>query len=94
MTVFTGVPRTPLVTDWDQRCGFEDSSAAMAARIEEDREAFAGLDVERWGVGLIDEGYRGAEAPDRGDLLPNRCASGSPRAVTRSSPCRWARASI
>lgn len=58
LTVFTAAPSVPISTDWDRRCGFTDSSQATAARLEEDRAAFAGLGVERRLLGLVDAGYR------------------------------------
>lgn len=55
LTVFTGRPVPPRVTDWDRACGFSDSDEAIAARLDEERAAFADtphrlhrLDLLQW----------------------------------------------
>ena len=47
-TFFAGTPQEPFYTHWDTKCGFKDSSEAMAARVVEDKNALHAL-------GLSDE---------------------------------------
>lgn len=41
LTVFAGRPSTAVTTPFDAHCGFADSGAAMAARVDEDDRALA-----------------------------------------------------
>ena len=44
-TFFTGMPRTPLTTRWDTKCGFSDSTCAMLERAEEDKRSLHSFGV-------------------------------------------------
>jgi LmbE family N-acetylglucosaminyl deacetylase len=58
LTVFAGTPDPPVITDWDVRCGFDDSTEAMHVRHAEDDLAFDGLPVRRRSLELLDSHYR------------------------------------
>jgi len=57
VTVYTGMPGKPVSTKWDRACGFEDSHAAMRARLAEDARAMALLGVEAGHLGFLDGQY-------------------------------------
>ena len=58
LTVFAGLPDPAVVTEWDIRCGYPDSTAAVTARRQEDDLAFEGLGVRRTWLDLLDSPYR------------------------------------
>lgn len=64
-TVFTGAPDPPIVTEWDRAAGFADSDEAMAARMAEERAAFAGSRHRLHELGELDGQYI-STARDRG----------------------------
>ncbi len=47
VTVFAGEPPEAAHTEWDARCGLQNSSAAIRTRRAEDREAVARLGRHR-----------------------------------------------
>lgn len=61
VTVFAGVPSQPLVQDWDLKCGFRDSSEAMAARWAENQAAAKLLGFTAVDLDLLEEQYRSGE---------------------------------
>lgn len=48
-TFFAGIPQTPVSRGWDTKCGFADSSEAIRARLEENKNAlnFFGVTDDR-----------------------------------------------
>ena len=56
-TVFTGAPTPPVTTEWDRAAGFADSDEAMAARIAEERAAFADSRHRLHELGELDGQY-------------------------------------
>lgn len=58
LTVFDGVPRAGMVTDYDASCGFEASDLAMATRRAENAAALEELACFGLGVGKLDRQYR------------------------------------
>lgn len=64
-TVFAGQPDPPQRTDWDQRCGYPDSSSLMTQRLAEDAAAFAGSGAT----------FRHLDALDRAYTTPQRRAA-------------------
>ena len=58
MTVFSGTPHHPITSGWDEICGFKNSSEAMAARMQEELNAFQELSVEKIDLDLLDGQYR------------------------------------
>lgn len=59
LEVCTAGPVPAVVGDWDLRSGFADSEAAMSARRDEERAAFAGTPHEFVDLGLLDAQYSG-----------------------------------
>jgi len=58
VTVYTGMPAgKPISTQWDRDCGFEDSHAAMHARLAEDARAMTLLGAEAEHLGFLDSQY-------------------------------------
>lgn len=57
LTIFTGQPETSVSTDWDARCGFADSSAAMDERTLEDSRALNILDAFPERANFLDSQY-------------------------------------
>lgn len=64
-TVFTGAPSPPVTTEWDRAAGFADSDEAMAARMAEERAAFADSPHRLHELGELDGQYV-STARDRG----------------------------
>ena len=58
LTVFGGRPTPAMSGPWDLSCGFRNSDEAMTARAHEEVKAFAGLDVTRLALELIEDQYR------------------------------------
>lgn len=58
MTVFAGSPDIAASTEYDESCGFENSSIAIASRRIEDERAFAGLAAHRVFLDYLDVQYR------------------------------------
>ncbi|HEX7132501.1 MAG TPA: PIG-L family deacetylase [Iamia sp.] len=75
LTVCTGRPDPPQRTRWDRRCGFRDSSEAMAARRREDDAALLALGVVRREVGLLDAQYVPARTEEDAALLVGAVAA-------------------
>ena len=64
---FGGAPATPVLTEWDARAGFRDSSEATAARVLENQKALRFLGVAQKNIRnycYLNRDYRGA--PDLG----------------------------
>jgi LmbE family N-acetylglucosaminyl deacetylase len=61
-TLFAGIP-TDLATDYDRKCGFDDSRQAMTARREEDTEALAALNAKPRHLDFFDRQYGIANDP-------------------------------
>ncbi|WP_233238157.1 PIG-L deacetylase family protein [Bordetella sp. LUAb4] len=58
VTVYTGMPAgKPVLTKWDRDCGFDDSHAAMRARLAEDARAMAILGAEAEHLPFLDSQY-------------------------------------
>ncbi len=68
----------PFVADSIRSAGAADAAAYEAMRVEEDTRCLQALDVSARNLGLIDAGFRGADAPDYPTiraLLPGRLAA-------------------
>lgn len=75
LNVFCAAPQPAQRTDWDRRCGFDDSDQAVRTRLAEDRRALSGLPVEREQLGLIEGQYLiGDRSPDDARMLVDRIA--------------------
>ncbi|MGI9540089.1 MAG: hypothetical protein ACR2N6_08075, partial [Miltoncostaeaceae bacterium] len=56
-TVFTSAPTPPATTEWDRAAGFADSDEAVAARLAEERAAFADSPHRLHELGELDGQY-------------------------------------
>jgi len=52
--IFTSMPKIPVKTKWDGKCGFEDSTQAVTSRTEEDKQVFNFLNVSRDKISNLD----------------------------------------
>jgi len=58
LTVYTALPQdTDLLTDWDNRCGFQSAGDAMRARATENRKALAAVHAKGEDLGFLDSQY-------------------------------------
>lgn len=64
VTVFAAAPYAPVVTEYDQRCGFADSTHAVRDRRKENDAALAMLDVHSWFDGPLVESAYAEQAAD------------------------------
>jgi LmbE family N-acetylglucosaminyl deacetylase len=58
LDVFTVGPEPDHPSDWDRRCGFDSGVAAIAAREQEEADAFMGTPHEVLAADLLDGRYR------------------------------------
>ncbi|ALM86280.1 PIG-L deacetylase family protein [Bordetella sp. N] len=66
VTVFTGMPASgQAVTPWDRDCGFDDSQAAMRARLDEDERAMTLLGADARHLGFLDSQYGALPSRER-----------------------------
>ncbi len=70
ITVFSGEPEVPVVTQYDQSCNFMDSRQAMATRREENRRALEFFGVEVMDLGYTDIQYEEPAANILGTWIP------------------------
>ncbi len=66
LTVFTGQPDPAQRTGWDAVCGFEDSTASISSRLEENRVAFEGWPHRLYELDLLDQQYRSGPVGEQG----------------------------
>jgi len=64
LTVFAGSPDPPVQGAWDRRTGFKDSSASLAARLVEERAAFAGTPHRLGTLSLLEMQYLSGARPE------------------------------
>jgi hypothetical protein len=64
ITVFAGTPAIPLKSPWDQKCGFENSTVAMAVRVAENQHAFEGIRNHTSVLEVCEGAYRGQLGPE------------------------------
>jgi hypothetical protein len=64
VTIFTGRPMPLQRTEWDRVCGFGDSDAAVAGRLEEERLAFVGTGHRVHRLELLESQYLTAPRAD------------------------------
>ncbi|MEI6396750.1 MAG: PIG-L family deacetylase [Candidatus Taylorbacteria bacterium] len=57
-TVFTGIPKVVASTTWDMKSGFNNSTAAVTHRLEENNDAANILGVQVKNMGYLDAQYR------------------------------------
>lgn len=58
LTIFGGIPGEELITPYDTKCGFENSTSAMMCRIQEDFDATNHLKANQLYSSFIDNQYR------------------------------------
>lgn len=85
VTVYTArAPAPALLTDWDQRCGFPDASAAMACRLAEDERALGIVGATGLALEFLDSQYTASadeDAPRLTECLLRQLAGLAPASV-------------
>ena len=66
-TVFAGIPRDAVQTDWDTQCGFQHAHQAMPARHHEDDAALDVLRATPVRLGFLDSQYLPPGESERSD---------------------------
>jgi LmbE family N-acetylglucosaminyl deacetylase len=61
VVVCGGVPRSDLPGDWDSKCGFRSSHAALEAREAEHRRIFSLLNIKTAALPILDDQYGGSD---------------------------------
>jgi hypothetical protein len=84
LDVFTSAPEPDQSTEWDRLAGFESAAAAIAAREQEEADAFAGTPHEVLAVDLVAQRYRDSVRDDRDLRRFHRALDGW---VSRAGEC-------